>query len=341
MRRRVWVVVAVLAALAIGLLTGWWTRGWQGEVARPAAPSPTRVTALVEQGVLDDALLVAAEWSQTVVGKLRGNGIVTVVPASGTTVREGDAPFEFTLTKQFVLQGARPMVRELRAGVTGPDVAQLNAALARLGYPAPAKSATFEPSTGAAWTALLRAKGAPVPAGEPVVGPTQVAFAPTLPATIADVKLTVGDQAGGEVASLLSNTPTLRVTLSPEQAGIAPKEPVVSLINPVDQSLLPVKVTGRQPDQSGGVVYTVPGSVPAEWRNLPLRARVGSTPDSQPGLLVPRAALAMQGASQADVRLLRSSGGIDTVPVTVTGFDRQFAKVTGALTAGDVLVLAG
>jgi peptidoglycan hydrolase-like protein with peptidoglycan-binding domain len=82
-------------------------------------------------------------------------------------VQEGQALAEVNGRPVLVLQGDTPAFREIRAGMTGTDVKQIQAALARLGFDPHAVDGVFGPGTQKAladWYGSL---------GYPAVGPTK------------------------------------------------------------------------------------------------------------------------------------------------------------------------
>jgi len=74
-----------------------------------------------------------------------GAGTFTWLPSAGQTIREGRTIYRVNGTPVVLLYGSVPAYRELSEGVTGTDVAQLNADLVRLGY---ATAARLGPRSG-------------------------------------------------------------------------------------------------------------------------------------------------------------------------------------------------
>ncbi|MEU3604920.1 peptidoglycan-binding protein [Streptomyces sp. NPDC035033] len=114
------------------------------QVAAEAAPPPADVlTAPVERRVLHETVVlrgtVAAgqtvQVAPVVSGGEGGTPVVTKTPfAVGAAVRPGQVLLEISGRPLFVLPGRLPVYRDLRPGATGDDVAQLQTALAGLGY---------------------------------------------------------------------------------------------------------------------------------------------------------------------------------------------------------------
>ncbi|MET7807189.1 peptidoglycan-binding protein [Micromonospora chersina] len=151
--------VAVLLT-ASSLAAAQWIRSPQQRMAETAPPEQTLLTADVEQRVLKETLVVR--------GQVRAAGTLEVTPASSgggravvTAVRvppgkefgAGDVLLEVAGRPLVALPGKIPAYRDLRPGTEGRDVAQLQQALASLGYPSSDRSGVFGSGTK---TALSR-----------------------------------------------------------------------------------------------------------------------------------------------------------------------------------------
>jgi peptidoglycan hydrolase-like protein with peptidoglycan-binding domain len=136
---------------------------------------------------------------------------------AGGTVRDGELLAEIDGAPMFVLTGSVPAWRDLAPGESGPDVAELQKALAALGYSdegdtpgyygagtEDAVSAFYEhlgytvPTAAAASAAGAGAGGA----SGPQVPQGDVLFLPSLPATVIAVKGAAGQQAGSPFLEL-------------------------------------------------------------------------------------------------------------------------------------------
>ncbi|MEU8297920.1 peptidoglycan-binding domain-containing protein [Micromonospora sp. NPDC048909] len=163
------VAVAVLAAAV-----GWWAgRAIQSpmEAAQHAAPPEAgaitvpverRViaTSVVVRGALGfaepQALTVDADLGDGRLGKLVVTGRV---PKPGSSLDEGDVALQISGRPVILLDGAIPMYRTLAPGSTGPDVRQLERALARLGHFTGLPDDRYDARTSAAVERLYRAAG--------------------------------------------------------------------------------------------------------------------------------------------------------------------------------------
>ncbi len=154
-RRWAWFVVVL--ALCLGAAGAWFVAGRsqspEQAAARAEEPPASWVTAEVDLRVLSATVIqrgdVGAEVSVSVEapGSVEQPAVVTKPPpASGDAVTDGDVVVEVSGRPVFVFEGSAAMYRSLRPGMTGPDVAQLQDALSRLGY-APDSDGVFGEST--------------------------------------------------------------------------------------------------------------------------------------------------------------------------------------------------
>ncbi|MFD3662247.1 peptidoglycan-binding protein [Streptomyces sp. NPDC058659] len=145
-RGRLWIGALVVGAVVLtgaGVLAGTVIKS-PAQIAADAEPPPPDVlTAPVERRVLHETVVlrgtVAAGQSiqvaPVVSGGEGGTPVVTKTPAAvGAAVRPGQVLLEISGRPVLVLKGRLPVYRDLKPGATGDDVAQLQAALAALGY---------------------------------------------------------------------------------------------------------------------------------------------------------------------------------------------------------------
>ena len=129
-------VAIAVVLLAVAGVAGWRAGGPGG--ARPApAATPSLTFAKVTRADLSDSRLLPGTLDFGAGVKVRGSGdgIVTQLPAVGTTVRRGKPLFRVDDQPVAVLFGGTPLFRPLdKPGLTGRDVAELRENLAVLGY---------------------------------------------------------------------------------------------------------------------------------------------------------------------------------------------------------------
>ena len=172
-RRR---IVALVLGLAVLLAVGAWLAGRQVRspaqvAAETAPPNPSAITVPVERQVLSSEVVVRGTVRygspQPVVlatseVKQAGAGaedIVTTRPRRGNALGEGDVVMSVSGRPVFVLGGAQPSHRDLGPGVRGPDVEQLESALARLGFSPGPVDGRYDGRTGAAVAAWYEKGG--------------------------------------------------------------------------------------------------------------------------------------------------------------------------------------
>lgn len=165
--RMLWLVAAL--ALCVGAGGAWWlassSQSPEQAAARAAEPPGSWVTAAVEFRVLSATVIqrgdVVAEVAVSVEppSSVEAPAVVTKAPpAGGAEVVEGDVVVEVSGRPVFVFDGSSPTYRSLRPGVSGDDVAQLQAALSRLGFE-PDADGTFGEATKTAVADFYRDAG--------------------------------------------------------------------------------------------------------------------------------------------------------------------------------------
>ncbi|MBC8364829.1 MAG: hypothetical protein H8E59_07480 [Actinobacteria bacterium] len=177
---RRFVAVIGLLALVGAVAPSWWLAARVHAPARTATaawtPPPAIVTAEVVRGPLTASIftrgIVAAPGAVEVEADLLAGGSQPVVTATpfgvGDEIREGMVVLEVSGRPLILLQGELPMWRDLRPGMHGPDVEQLNKTLARLGFLGEVASAdAYGPETAGAVGAMYASVGyRPVLIGE-------------------------------------------------------------------------------------------------------------------------------------------------------------------------------
>ncbi|MEV0626187.1 peptidoglycan-binding protein [Nonomuraea wenchangensis] len=160
------VVAGVVVIAGAGWAVGARLRSPADEAARRAAPAASLVTAAVERRklvstvVLSGMLEYGSPLPVTLAGVVGGGAELqraTRAPRKGR-IGEGAVLMEVNGRPVFALRGAVPMHRTIAPGGKGDDVRQLQRALRRLGYRAPA-SGVFDRATIAAVTGMYAEKG--------------------------------------------------------------------------------------------------------------------------------------------------------------------------------------
>lgn len=173
LRRRRTVTVGLAAAVL--LAAGAWMAGRQIRspaqvAAETAPPQPSAITVPVERRELSSQVIVRGTVRygspQSVVlatselKQAAGDAeIVTGLPRRGARVGDGGALMSVSSRPVFVFGGGQPSHRDLGPGSRGPDVAQLEAGLARAGFAPGPVDGRYDGATGAAVAAFYESEG--------------------------------------------------------------------------------------------------------------------------------------------------------------------------------------
>jgi Putative peptidoglycan binding domain len=244
-RRRVLLGVGIAAALLAvgGLIGASFVKSPQQLAADTGAPPPTVVTAPVVSQVLTSSVQMrgvvypSAQYDVYVsapsASTSAGNGgsssagastgavyLTKLAVAAGDTISNGEQLAELDGEPLFVLAGPVPAWRDLTPGETGPDVTELQNALASLGYYDRGDTpGYFGAATQDAVAAYYEHLGytAPASGGVPAA---DVVFLPSLPATVVGVNGAAGQQPGQPFLELAARgSLALTGELPPAYAG--------------------------------------------------------------------------------------------------------------------------
>jgi hypothetical protein len=137
--RKTWVLAAVAVLVAVTATVGVVVMSGAKQ-ATPAAQEPAANTVQVEKGTL--SAMVSLNGILTYRARSDGSpyavinqasGTATWLPALGQVVEQGQVIYRVDDNPVVLLNGATPAYRTLSAGMTGADVAELNADLVALG----------------------------------------------------------------------------------------------------------------------------------------------------------------------------------------------------------------
>jgi peptidoglycan hydrolase-like protein with peptidoglycan-binding domain len=259
-RRRVLLGVGIGAALlAIGGLIGAsFVKSPQQLAADTAAPPPTVTTAPVVSQVLTSSVqmrgqvypsvqydvYVSAPSSGSPAGAAGASSaagastgavyISRLQVAAGDTIRNGEQLAELDGQPLFVLRGTVPAWRDLTPGESGPDVTELQNALAALGYYDGGDTpGYFGAATQDAVSLYYERLGYALPAsgGMPAA---DVVFVPSLPASVVAVNGAAGQQPGQPFLELAARgSLALTGELPPAYAGQVKPGLAVSIFDEV------------------------------------------------------------------------------------------------------------
>lgn len=166
--------VAVLVVVASGFVAASRITSPADRAARTQPPPPSVLTAAVtrqsvRQTIVTRGTVVSAFTANVTPVATSGPPVVTRLPKQvRDEVRAGEVVAEVSGRPVIALPGSIPVYRDLVPGSSGPDVAQLQAALKQLGYPVPDASGIYGSGTKNAVAKLYRDRGYDAPtAGGP------------------------------------------------------------------------------------------------------------------------------------------------------------------------------
>ena len=160
------VLAIAVASGGIGWYAGQQIQSPADIAAETAAPEPSLITVPVEQLLLSRNVVVRGQAGFDDITEIStsatagGSSIITkLTKQRGDTLSEGDVVIEVAGRPVIVLQGELPVFRPLTPSLEGPDVVQLQEALARLGHYSGSIDGIYGPATGAAVSALYESVG--------------------------------------------------------------------------------------------------------------------------------------------------------------------------------------
>jgi peptidoglycan hydrolase-like protein with peptidoglycan-binding domain len=356
-------VIAATGA-AVLLIAGGWiaaqrfvSPAQRDAAAKPPAAGP--ITAEVVAGALADSATAAgtfeSETTTAIPIPLVGSpSVVTGSPvAPGTQVESGDVLLEVNGRPILGLTGEFPFYRDLAQGDEGPDVEQLQQALADLGYRVKVDG-RFGAGTGRALEGAYKVIGyevAEAPGGGSSAGTTppaaifrmsEVVVLPDESMRVTDLPST-GAVLDGESAIMASSAAIVvkAITSDVVETFVSPGSEV-SLTTPSSAEVVGiVKSVERGEDDSWVVVVGASDSAfEPDWSGQETVITMTVTEAPEGSLIVPTAALVTAGASEASVLKRLPDGSFVAVRVTeVAQLSGRSAvqPVNGDLVAGDVV----
>ncbi|MBL7489978.1 peptidoglycan-binding protein [Frankia sp. AgB1.9] len=318
-----------------------------GNAVRTSTATVTR-RALAARTSLNGTLAYAGDY--TVGGQ--AHGTVTWLPSVGQTIHQGEVLYRVDGVPVVLLNGSTPAYRDLADGTTGPDVAQLNGALAALGY---GRAVGLDPSsdrfgraTKAAVQKLQKALGVEQTGR---LGLGQVVFLPTS-VRVTALTATPGGQAGEQLFTGTSTTRQVTVDLDAARQSQLRTGDQVTITLPTGRTtpgtVISVGTVATIPDKGSTAAPTVkvaisPTDAAATGTLDQAPVQVAVTTDTvRNALVVPvTALLALAGGGYA-VEVVATDGTHKLLPVTLGLFDdaEGLVQVTGAgLAAGQHVVV--
>lgn len=223
--KRVLRVVLVLV-VAAGLVFGGW---WAGQAALEPPEDPFGPAVETAYTVVDGSVgrslnfAAVAEWPMVDLARSGSAGVVTSVDVvAGDEVVAGSVVYSVDLRPVTIGVGAVPMFRDLFLRAEGPDVAQVQALLAEMGFFVGEVDGVFGRDMRDAVRVWQDANGLP---DDGVVRVGDVMFVPSVPVRVVlgDMVIVGASLGGGEVTvRRVTGDPVFVIPLALEQRGLVP-----------------------------------------------------------------------------------------------------------------------
>ncbi|MEV0317118.1 peptidoglycan-binding protein [Streptomyces sp. NPDC050658] len=354
-RRRRTVVILVAGAVLLtgtGAAAGQLIKSPQQAAAEAGPPEPDVLTAPVERRVLKDTVvtrgLVRASHTLDIStagpgGSDSSRSIVTRVKVKpDDKVSPGQVLVEVSGRPVFVLRGSLPAYRDLRPGLHGDDVAQLQKALAETGFgtegDAPGRFGTgtaqavkrlyeslgYDPSRGGE-----KAEGATGGSSMvPVVPVSELVYVPTFPARVETVPARAGREPGEKLVTLSTGDLTVRGVLRPDEKNLVRTGQQVEISSEITgttasgtvRSVARELSDGKQdgaPDSRAGYAFIVAPDKPLHPKlsGQDVRLTVEAATSDGKVLVVPLSAVTSGADDKSAVTVCTSDGEQRRVPV--------------------------
>lgn len=348
--------------------------------AETAAPRPDVLTAPVERRELAQTLVtrgqVTAAQSFAVAssgpsGADAGRAVVTKVKVrAGDSVVSGKLLLEISGRPVFALPGALPAYRDLRAGLHGDDVAQLQHALAAVGHGRGSdRLGAFGPGTQHAVTAFYAAVGyepveaaaksdpaAKVPApGGPSVPASEVVYLGAFPARVETVAAVVGTAPSDKLLTISAGALVVNGSVAAYEKGLIRAGQKVQLFSEITGAhatgtvaAITVAPQSTAPDAAASstpkyVVRVKPDrALPASWAGQDVRLNIAAASSGGKVLVVPSSAISSGADGRTTVSVTVAGGSARRVEVRTGMSGDGFVQVTpasGTLTAGEHVIV--
>ena len=384
MRRTTWPLATAAALAAVTVIGGVLVMSGARQQALAAQQVPANtaqvekrtLSAMVSQGGILTYRARSDGSPYSVINQAQGT--YTELPGLGRVISQGHVLYRVNDRPVVLLRGSTPAYRTLSAGVSGPDVAELNADLVALGYATRAqlhpRSAFFGAATTTAveklQAALGVARNGSLALGQVVFEPTAVrvtsvsaqlggrtqpgetVMQATSTARLVQIALAASQQTevavGNKVTITLPNNRTTpgvvssvaRVATCPSSSGVGGPNSSSSASAPGTDSCSSGGSGSSTPTIAVDVTFSDPAAT-GTWDQAPVQ--VGITTASVRGALtVPVAALLAQSGGGYAVEVVDAGQRNHLVPVSLGLFDdaEGLVQVTGSgLAAGQKVVV--
>jgi HlyD family secretion protein len=377
-----------------GLVASAWVKSPAQVAAETAPPKPSLITAPVFYGVLRDTVVfrgtfsAAATVSFTPVSAVAPGGsgqpsqslvVSAVLTHVGAVVQPGQVLVDVSDRPVFVLPGAVPAFRDMVQGDSGGDIAELQAALAGLGYgtgtdavgvfgtgtaaavrqfyaaigygvPIAAAGGATQASPSASGTGGTTAAGSGGSAASLVEVPmSEVMFVPSFPAIVAALP-SLGATVTAPLVSLQVGGLRLAGQLDPAQSGEVRAGMAVQVLSDVNgqEAAGVVSSVGQVVNPGNGAAPYLPVQIVAQagwatsWDGQNVQLTVTSAATNGAVLAVPEAAITAGAGAVTSVTVVEKGGLTRRVRVQTGASANGLVEVSpvgGRLARGDQVVV--
>jgi peptidoglycan hydrolase-like protein with peptidoglycan-binding domain len=375
--------VALVALVVVSALGGWLAgrliQSPAEVAARRSAPEPSPILVPAEERSLSTDVIARGtarfgsprKLALTPTELKSGRQVVTSIPARGSKLVEGAVVLTVSGRPVFVLEGRQPTYRDLGPGMSGRDVRQLEAALARLGLGPLVVDGRFDTGTENAVARLYsRAGFEPMSASEEQLAgirpleaelldtarahsgiqlpADEVIFVPHTPVRVTDLGVRPGDDPGNELMTVTDVVVAVDSSLPVEEATLVKPGMKVVIDEPdlgIDETGVVSKVAPNPGSNGldGFHVYfevQVDGAAPAlVGASLRLTIPIESTQGTV--LVVPATALSLgpDGSSRVQKSTAQGLEFVEVEPGLSAGGYVEVTPVQGSLAGGDLVVV--
>jgi hypothetical protein len=354
-------LVGLVAAAGLGWWAGASVKSPAEEAARTAAPEPSPILAPVEVRNLSTDVVTRGTGRfgsprELVVPQSplkERERVITEVAAVGQLLNEGATVALLNARPVFLLVGQEPMYRDLGVGMSGQDVAQLEAALDRLGANVGTVDGVFDDATARGVTAWYRSLGheplvyaeetltdllpidtaalaAAWPSAGVIVPVDEVQFIDSAPVLVAEVLQPRGHVLEGPLVTVTDSVVTIDSSVPVEEAALLQPGMVVAIDEP-DLGVNTTGVIGRVAPNPGTdgvdgfhVLFdVVVDGAPSSLVNASVRLTIAVESTGTSVLAVPTAAvtLAATGRSQVEIEGIDGFVAVEVLPgLSAQGF---------------------
>lgn len=370
---------SVVGAALLGTLVGMRVKSPGEAAAQTAPPKASPILVPAEMRELSSDVITRGTGRYGAGQKLalapttlkNGERTATSVPTVGRMVKEGESAMSVSGRPVHLMTGSTPSYRDLGPGMSGRDVRQLEASLARVGLNPGAVDGVFDSATEAAVARLysrsgstpFRATQAQLNATRPVesnfvpggraragiqVPADEIIFVPSFPVRVSEVHVELGKTIDGAVLTVTNTMMFIDSAVSVEQAQLVKVGKEVFIdepdLNIKGKGVVTTVASGPGTNGVGG--YNVYFQVrvvqaPSTIIKASVRLRVPVTSTGKKVLAVPVTAVTL--AADGTSRIQKKAGeGFEFVTVTPrlsAGGYVEIEVTKGTLKPGDLVVV--